>query len=125
MRRLIAFALTFFCVLGLVGCNNRTVSEQQKCILHPCRMIFQNATPAEVNDNIIQNCKVFSENLGYETGEMKKAVLLGEEWMKYVYCEDEMKKELIDSSDIVVVFENIRCVVDAETEIVLGSLPFV
>ena len=42
-----------------------------------------------------------------------------------MYCEDEMKKELIDSSDIVVVFENIRCVVDAETEIVLGSLPFV
>lgn len=86
---------------------------------------FPNAIPAEVNDSIIQNCKVFSENLGYETGEMKKAVLLGEEWMKYVYCEDEMKKELIDSSDIVVVFENIRCVVDAETEIVLGSLPFV
>ena len=57
--------------------------------------------------------------------EMKKAVVLGEEWMKYVYCEDEMKKELIDSSDIVVIFENIRCVVDAETEIVLGSLPFV
>ena len=38
---------------------------------------------------------------------------------------DVMKKELIDSSDIVVIFENIRCVVDAETEIVLGSLPFV
>ena len=86
---------------------------------------FPNAIPAEVNDSIIQNCKVFSENLGYETGEMKKAVLLGEEWMKYVYCEDEMKKELIDSSDIVVVFENIRCVVDAETEVVLGTIPFV
>ena len=43
--------------------------------------------------------------------------------MKYVYCEDEMKKELIDSSDIVVIFENIRCVVDAETEIVLGKSP--
>ena len=124
MRRLIAFALTFFCVLGLVGCNNRTLNEPE---MYNSSMQddFPNAIPAEVNDNIIQNCTVFSENLGYETGEMKKAVLLGEEWMKYVYCEDEMKKELIDSSDIVVIFENIRCVVDAETEIVLGSLPFV
>lgn len=124
MRRLIAFALTFFCVLGLVGCNNRTANEPE---MYNSSMQddFPNAIPAEVNDNIIQNCTVFSENLGYETGEMKKAVLLGEEWMKYVYCEDEMKKELIDSSDIVVIFENIRCVVDAETEIVLGSLPFV
>ena len=124
MRRLIAFALTFFCVLGLVGCNNRTVNEPE---MYNSSMQddFSNAIPAEVNDNIIHNCTVFSENLGYETGEMKKAVLLGEEWMKYVYCEDEMKKELIDSSDIVVIFENIRCVVDAETEIVLGSLPFV
>ena len=67
---------------------------------------------------------IFSENLGYETGEMKKAVLLGEEWLKAVYCEDGMR-ELIDSSDIVVIFENIRCVVDAETEVVLGTIPFV
>ena len=99
MRRLMAFALTFFCVLGLVGCNNRTVNEPE---MYNSSMQddFPNAIPAEVNDNIIQNCTVFSENLGYETGEMKKAVLLGEEWMKYVYCEDEMKKELIDSSDL-------------------------
>lgn len=44
--------------------------------------------------------------------------------MKAVYCEDGMR-ELIDSSDIVVIFENIRCVVDAETEVVLGTIPFV
>lgn len=77
MRRLIAFALTFFCVLGLVGCNNRTVSEPEM-YTSSMQDDFPNAIPAEVNDSIIQNCKVFSENLGYETGEMKKAVLLGE-----------------------------------------------
>ena len=86
---------------------------------------FLNAIPAEVNDNIIQNCISYSENLGYKTGEMKKTVLLGEDCVSYVYCEDDMKQELIDSGDIVVIFENIRCVVDAETEIVLGRIPFV
>ena len=48
-----------------------------------------------------------------------------EHWLNFALPEDEMKKELIDSSDIVVVFENIRCVVDAETEVVLGTIPFV
>lgn len=87
---------------------------------------FANAIPAEVNDNIIRNCTSYAESLGYKTGEMKKAVLLGDDlWLKSVYCEDDMKRELIDSRDIVVIFENIRCVVDAETEIVLGCLPFV
>ena len=62
MRRLIAFALTFFCVLGLVGCNNRTVSEPEM-YTSSMQDDFPNAIPAEVNDNIIQNCKVFSENL--------------------------------------------------------------
>ena len=52
MRRLIAFALTFFCVLGLVGCNNRTVNEPE---MYNSSMQddFSNAIPAEVNDNII------------------------------------------------------------------------
>ena len=50
MRRLIAFALTFFCVLGLVGCNNRTVNEPE---MYNSSMQddFSNAIPAEVNDN--------------------------------------------------------------------------
>ena len=55
----------------------------------------------------------------------KKVKSVEEHWLNFALPEDEMKKELIDSSDIVVIFENIRCVVDAETEIVLGSLPFV
>ena len=54
MRRLIAFALTFFCVLGLVGCNNRTVSEPEM-YTSSMQDDFPNAIPAEVNDNIIQN----------------------------------------------------------------------
>lgn len=124
MKRLIACALTLVCVLGLVGCNNITAneSEMQNSSMQDD---FPKAIPAEVNDNIIQNCTSYSEYLGYKTGEMKKVVLLGEEWLNYVYCEDDMKKKLIDSSDIVVIFENIRCVVDTETEIVLGHLPFV
>lgn len=86
---------------------------------------FSNAIPAEVNDSIIQNCTIYSEKLGYETGAMKKAVLLGESWLKFVYCDDDLKQELIDATDIVVIFDNIRCVVDADTEIVLGRIPYV
>lgn len=123
MKRLIAFALTFIFALALAGCNNIAANEP-KMYTSSMQDDFPNAIPAEVNDNIIQNCTIFSENLGYETGEMKKAVLLGEEWLKAVYCEDGMR-ELIDSSDIVVIFENIRCVVDAETEVVLCTIPFV
>ena len=124
MKKLIAFVLVLVLILSLTGCNDTTTKEpeEQKAVK---AYDFANAIPAEVNDNIIQNCTCYSENLGYKTGEMKKAVLLGTDWLSYVYCENDMKQELIDSRDIVVIFENIRCVVDAETEIVLGSIPFV
>ena len=124
MKKLITLVLVLVFILSLAGCNDTTTKEpeEQKTVKEDG---FTNAIPAEVNDNIIQNCTSYSENLGYKTGEMKKAVLLGTDWLSYVYCEDDMKQELIDSRDIVVIFENIRCVVDAETEIVLGRIPFV
>lgn len=124
MKKLIALVLVLFFVLSLAGCNDITTKEpaEQKTAKEDG---FTNAIPAEVNDNIIQNCISYSENLGYATGALKKAALLGEDWLSSVFYEDDMKQELIDSRDIVVIFENIRCVVDAETEIVLGRIPFV
>lgn len=124
MKKLTAFVLVLVFILSLAGCNDTTTKEpeEQKTVKEDG---FTNAIPAEVNDDIIQNCTSYSENLGYKTGEMKKAVLLGEDWLSSVFCEDDRKQELIDSRDIVVIFENIRCVVDAETEIVLGRIPFV
>ena len=120
MKKIIALVFAIVCIFTLFACTREP--EEQKTVNEDG---FTNAVPAKVNDNIIQNCTSYSENLGYKTGEMKKAVLLGTDWLSHVYCEDDMKQELIDSRDIVVIFENIRCVVDTETEIVLGRIPFV
>lgn len=124
MKKLITLVLALVFILSLAGCNDTTTkeSEEQKTAKEDD---FTNAIPAEANENIIQNCISYSEDLGYTAGELKKAVLLGTDRLSYVYCEDDMKQELIDSGDIVVIFENIRCVVDAEAEIVLGRIPFV
>lgn len=84
---------------------------------------FVNVVRVEVNDNILKNCAEYAQALGYETGELEMAVLLGEDLLGDVYCEEDAKQALLDSGDIVVIFENIRCVVDAETEIVLGRIP--
>ena len=124
MKKWIAFVLVLICALGLGGCNGTATKEQTE---EPSGLQddFSNAIPAEINDNIIQNCTSYAKNLGYDTGETKKAVLLGEEWVASVHCDDDTKQELIDAKDIVVIFDNIRCVVDADTEIVLGRIPFV
>ena len=121
MKKLTVLVLAMVYVLTLAGCNNNVIQGPDAAKQED----FPNAIPIEVNDNIIQKCISYSENLGYVAGEMEKAVLLGEDHLNYVYCEDDRKQELIDSSDIVVIFENIRCVVDSETEIVLGRIPFV
>ena len=42
--------------------------------------------------------------------------------MKAVYSQNA--REAV-GGDIVVIFQSIRCVVDAETEVVLGTIPFV
>lgn len=124
MQKFAAFLFVLVCMLGLVGCSGTATraSQVQQTALQDD---FTNAVPAEINDNIVQNCTNYSQSLGYQTGKIKKAVLLGEDKLTSVYCEEDMKQQLIDSSDIVVIFENIRCVVDAETEIVLGRIPFV
>ena len=124
MKKLMALLSALICVLSLVGCND-TATQEQPDGISALEYDFSNAVPFEVNDDIIQNCVTYAENVGYETGELKKAVLLGEERLNSVYCDDETKQDLIDSRDVVVIFENIRCVVDTETGIVLGRIPFV
>ena len=124
MKKIIACMLALCMIVSLVACSDNTsISEQSENSNNTDD--FANAIPVEVNDNIIRNCTVFAENLGYEIGNLKKSVLLGEKWIDAVYCDDDMKQDLIDSKDIVVVFEGIRCVVDADTEIVLGRIPYV
>ena len=72
MKRLIAFALTFIFALALAGCNNIAANEP-KMYTSSMQDDFPNAIPAEVNDNIIQNCTIFSENLGYENWRNEKS----------------------------------------------------
>lgn len=124
MKKIIIHMLVLCMVISLVGCSDSTsLSEHSENSSNTDD--FANAIPVEVNDNIIRNCTVFAEDLGYEIGNLKKSILLGEKWIDAVYCDDDMKQEMIDSRDIVVVFESIRCVVDADTEIVLGRIPYV
>ena len=124
MKKLLVLVLALVCMTGLVGCNETATREQPEGtpVLGDD---FSNAISFNVNDNIIQNCVSYAENLEYETGEVKKTVLLGEDWISAVYCDDDMKRGMIDAKDIIVIFDNIRCVVDTDTEIVLGRIPYV
>lgn len=124
MKKWIAVVLVLVPVLGLVACNGtETRGQAEEPIV--LQDDFSNSISVEINDNIIQNCISYAKNLGYDAGKTKKAVLLGEDWIASVYCDDDMKQGLIDAKDIVVIFDSIRCVVDADTEIVLGRIPFV
>lgn len=86
---------------------------------------FAHAPAIEVSEGVLQACTAYAQSLGYEAGSFQKAVALGEAWLPYGYCEDRAKEAMLDSGDYVVIFEHIRCVVDAETGTVLGRIPFV
>lgn len=117
MKKFMVLFFTLVCVGCLASCNNKSTTALPDD--------FSNTIPASINDNIIQNCDRYAKKLGYETGELQKAVLLDETWIESVYCDDDSKKEMLDLEDMIVIFENIRCVVDADTEVVLGRIPYV
>lgn len=111
------------CVYTAASTVNET--SQVEISQVPSEDDFAHAPAIEVSEGVLQACTAYAQSLGYEAGSFQKAVVLGEAWLPYGYCEDRAKEAMLDSGDYVVIFEHIRCVVDAETGTVLGRIPFV
>lgn len=111
------------CVYTAVPAVNQT--SQVEIRQAPSEDDFLDAPAVEVSEGVLQDCTAYAQSLGYEAGSFQKAVVLGESWLSYGYCEDSAKEAMLDSGDYVVIFEYIRCLVDAERGTVLGRIPFV
>lgn len=122
---LVTIVLSFAgaCVYTAVPTVNQT--SQVDIRQAPSEDVFLDAPAVEVSERVLQDCTAYAQSLGYEAGSFQKAVVLGESWLSYGYCEDSAKEAMLDSGDYVVIFEYIRCLVDAETGTVLGRIPFV
>ncbi len=128
MKKTLIFFIVTFVLFSLAACNISTdsfVSDSTSEAQMDHSDDFADSISVEVDSSVLKTCEKFAESLGYETGNFQKAVLLSNKWIEYVVCDDDLKAELIDAKDIVVIFENIRCVVDSEKEIVLGRIPYV
>ncbi|MBQ8975347.1 MAG: hypothetical protein IJ072_06465 [Oscillospiraceae bacterium] len=133
MKRILELCLAVFVMFSLIACGSTAPDDsadtpEENQISGPYTNDsddFADGIPVEVDSSVLETCEEYASSLGYETGSFMKAVLLGDKWIDSVICDDDMKTELIDTKDIVVIFDNIRCVVDAEKEIVLGRIPYV
>ncbi|MBR3950124.1 MAG: hypothetical protein IKJ84_05555 [Oscillospiraceae bacterium] len=117
MKRLQILIVLIFLV-SMLGCSQEPHTSVETTG-------FDSAVPIDVSDAIHQTCISYAKSLGYETGHFQKSVLLGTSYVQYVYCEDSEKEGMIDANDFLVIYDRIRCVVDADTNIVLGRIPYV
>lgn len=86
---------------------------------------FISEPSVEVSQETIENCIAYAAALGYETGEFRRAIRLGEERMSAVTNKTEAADTALDADDLLLLFDNVRCAADAQTGEVLGTIPFV
>lgn len=88
---------------------------------------FSNAKPVKIDDDILQTCYDYTESLGYKIQDKDKykSVILGESHVESVHIDDDNNRDLLDEKDYLILFDEIRIVMDADTGIVLGNIPYV
>lgn len=88
---------------------------------------YANAIPVEITDEILKTCYDYADSLGYEIKDKSKykSVILGESHIKSVHLEDDAKSDMLDKSDYLILFDEIKIVIDADTGIILGNIPYV
>jgi ABC-type Fe3+-hydroxamate transport system substrate-binding protein len=112
--------------LVLAACSNATVSSEGSSTANDL-YDFSNNTPVQIDNDILQTCLSYSKSLGYEIEEKKTytSVLLGESNISYVHIDDDVDVDKVDGNDYLIIFDEIRTVVDADTGTVLGRIPYV
>ena len=90
---------------------------------------FANNVPVEIDNSILQTCYDYAKSLGYEIKEQGKyqSVIIGNSKVGVVYIHDgdDIKRDLVDEKDYLIIFEEIRIVIDVDTGIALGTIPYV
>jgi len=130
MKKSIAISVAIVVLLALVtGCVERSSNNlNESASTNNNWNDFVDNIPAKVNDEMLHACYRYADSLGYgiKDRDNYKSVLLGESLIDTVYTgEDNDKCSMIDKSDYLVIFEEIRIVIDAETGAVLGHIPYV
>ncbi len=86
---------------------------------------FISEPSVKVSQEVIENCVTYAAALGYETGEFRRAIRLGEDRMSAVTNKTEAADTALDADDLLLLFDNVRCAADAQTGEALGTIPFV
>ena len=129
MNRPFAIAIATLILLAIfTGCYNQNDNQtsDEGPFSNDNWNDFPNAIPVSVDDEIINVCHDWAISNGYEIDRsIFKSVLLGESLIEYVFLHDDSYSDLLDASDYLVIFENVRLVIDSEIIIILGRIPYV
>lgn len=117
MKKIFLFASVFTLVIALVGCSVMVQPNNKDD--------WKTTSVVKVSDEILQTCYDIMEERAYEYDKNDyKAVSLGD-MLDYVGTFEGVDESLLDEDDILVQFEAMRIVIDADTNEALGSIPYV
>jgi len=124
----ILIVILFVIITGCDDVNNSSGGKSDGLHITDNLKDYTNYIPVEISDDILQACYRYADNKGYiiKEKETYKSGLLGSNYIKYVYVgEDDTKRDLLDENDYLIVFQEMKVVIDAGTGIVLGEIPYV
>jgi len=128
MKKIIALGVTILILLvSIVGCKGNKNSDEGPFSTDNLKG-YENRIPVIISSDILQTCYRYAEDKGFAIKDKERyiSVLLGVSDIKYVYVgEDDAKRDMLDENDYLIVFQEMRIVIDADTGIVLGTIPFV
>ncbi len=117
MKKMFLCVSVITLVIALVGCSVMVQPNNKDD--------WKTTSVVEVSDEILQVCYDTMQEKGYEYDENDyKAVSLGD-LIDYVATFEDVDEDLLDEDDILVQFEAMRIVIDANTNEALGSIPYV
>ena len=113
-------------LLAFASCNAVTSNDS----LHTTDNLkdYTDYIPIEINEDILQTCYDYADKMNWIIKDKNKykSGLLGNDYKKYVNVgDDETKVEMLDENDYLIWFQEMRLVIDADTGIVLGVIPYV
>lgn len=98
--------------------------DYNKVLKDPRNSDFTWAMPASVKEDTQQQCIVYAQSLGYEPGAYLGAAVIGQSRLSLVCGDTPYRDLLLDKNDIVVFFEDFRCVVDKNLPYIFGYIPY-
>ncbi len=131
MKKTIALLLVSMLIMVSSGCHNPNATPDNTQVGGPFTndnsADFANSIPATIDNKLLQACYEYSETCGYaiKNKEKYKSVLLDEANIGYVSLDDDSKREMLNENDLLIIFDEIRIVLDADTGAVLGRIPYV